>query len=572
VLRPVRLLLAAAALVGVAAVAAPTASAGSYTVWSCRDGAGRAAPTDGWTISRQDFSPAAAGFISDTCSTGGVLTTAISGAEGARIYAPMRLGWTYTAPADVTLSSVQLETSWGVSLPGSDDGAGPMVGISRAGLMTGRNDPNLFVGCASNACNRAEVGSETLTPVDRTFGLAIACFALPNTSVGVPSCAASNSGRAHLYMHRARFTMTENLAPTALALDESVLGAQPLSGQRILRFNAYDKGSGLYAAEVKLGGRVVWGRSVVNENGGSCTAALKGTGFRGGMPCQPWLPLSLAINTADVPDGTHQLTVTLWDAADNQATVIDRSVTVRNATASSTPTPTSVPTPTPAPTTVPGIGSAPAVSANGTGGNVATARFSSKSTQTTRATQYGRTITLADQLVDAGGTAIVGADVDVFETRGGGTSQKVATVKSDDRGKIRHKPSTTASGLIEFAYAPTVGSASYVARRSVVLRVSAGVTLKASKRDVRRRMPVLFSGVLNAGALPKGGLQVAIETRGPGGWRLAKLVDTDAKGRFSWKYAFQNAAKWQFRARVMRSADLKVQPGTSPVVKVRVRR
>ncbi|MDO9354453.1 MAG: hypothetical protein Q7T55_12210 [Solirubrobacteraceae bacterium] len=531
---------------------APAASAGSYTVWSCHDGNWNSAPTDGWTPTNE-FRPTGAANTNDSCSlAAGSLSSAITGAEGSRLYAPMRVGWTYSAPADVTVASVDMDTAWGIGADSGDDNAHPALAISRAGLLTGRTDPNVVAGCFSLNCNRVPDTRDVFVPVGRTFGVTIACLADEGVT-GSPSCRGGGGGRAHLYMRRARLTMTEDLAPTASALDEAALGTQPLSGVRTLKFNAYDKGSGLYAAEVRLGGKVVWGRSVMNENGGACTAALKASGFRGGMPCQPGLPLSFPIDTTAVADGTHQLTVTLWDAADNQATVIDRSVTVQNGA--------------PAPTPTGPVSGAP----NGTGGSLATARFASKKTQSTRSTTYGRKVSLADQLVDAKGKAIVGAQVDVYETRGGERAQKVATVTSDGRGKIRHRPATTSPGLIEFAYAPATGSTSYVARRSVRLRVAAAVTLRTSVRDVRRRAPVRFSGTVRAGTIPKGGLQVAIETRGPSGWRGAKIVNTDAKGRFAWSYRFQLAARWQFRARVMRSSELAVQPGTSPTVKIRVR-
>lgn len=542
------LLLSAAVLVFASSAAAPTASAGTYTVWSCHDAAWNAAPTDGWTIDN-DIKPLTAAGAGDSCSNpGGSLAAYISGADGSRIYTPARVGWLYTAPADVTVASAIFETAWGVGYSDGDDGATPAVGITRSGLLTGRSDPQLAAGCFRFDCNRPEALEDTFTPAGRTFGVTVACLAADGIKSATPSCRGGQGGRAHVYLRRARFTMSEGLAPTASDLDAAALGAEPLTGQRTVRLSAFDKGSGLFSAEVRLGGQVVQARSVLSPDSATCTAALKDSGFRSAVPCPSSLPLSFAIDTTKVPDGTHQLTVTLWDAADNQSTVVDRTVTVANGAA--------------------GLPSGP----NGTGGSIASARFASKKPKSTRSVTYGRTISLADQLVDAKGKALVGATVDVLETRDGGKTEKVATVTSDARGKLRYRPNTTVPKRIEFAYARMTNSTAYVARRSVRLVVNANVALRVSARDIRRLRPVRFTGSAKAGTQPLDAVQVAIETRGPGGWRLAKLLKTDARGRYSWRYTFHIAANWQFRARLIPSGAASALPGTSTVVRVRVRR
>ena len=83
----------------------------------------------------------------------------------------------------------------------------------------------------------------------------------------------------------------------------------PAAGTLDLYLSATDSGSGLAKAEASLDGEV----SSVQLAGASVSA------------------VPLALDTGTVPDGPHQLTVRVTDAAANTATLLERAITVRNA-------------------------------------------------------------------------------------------------------------------------------------------------------------------------------------------------------------------------------------------------
>ncbi len=71
--------------------AAPTAHAGTYDVWSCRDGAGLPLPAEGWRLTTRGAAPGEV-EVDDDCSIGGGLELraadqAVAGIEGTLTFA-----------------------------------------------------------------------------------------------------------------------------------------------------------------------------------------------------------------------------------------------------------------------------------------------------------------------------------------------------------------------------------------------------------------------------------------------------------------------------------------------------
>jgi hypothetical protein len=128
-----------------------------------------------------------------------------------------------------------------------------------------------------------------------------------------------------------------DLAAAALGVPDSTppTGAvggvrSPAAGVLDLRLDATDAGTGLAAAVASLDGSSV---AYVRLGAGSCPEhPVPGSELPAGAECPESVSgAPLPIDTRSVPDGPHALRVVVTDAAGNTATLVERTITVRNA-------------------------------------------------------------------------------------------------------------------------------------------------------------------------------------------------------------------------------------------------
>jgi hypothetical protein len=84
----------------------------------------------------------------------------------------------------------------------------------------------------------------------------------------------------------------------------------------------------------KLGSKVVWS-GVPNTNGGACAPvgtdpSSQALMFDAPQPCLSTEVVDIPIPTRGFPDGSHELAVTVTDAAQNSSPVLDQSITTSN--------------------------------------------------------------------------------------------------------------------------------------------------------------------------------------------------------------------------------------------------
>jgi hypothetical protein len=84
----------------------------------------------------------------------------------------------------------------------------------------------------------------------------------------------------------------------------------------------------------KLGPKVVWS-GVPNDNGGACAAvgtdpSSQAWMFDAPQPCLSTEVVDIPIPTRGFPDGSHELAVTVTDAAQNGSPVLDQTITTSN--------------------------------------------------------------------------------------------------------------------------------------------------------------------------------------------------------------------------------------------------
>ncbi|MCW2989165.1 MAG: hypothetical protein JWM24_2103 [Solirubrobacterales bacterium] len=174
-----------------------------------------------------------------------------------------------------------------------------------------------------------------------------------------------------------------------------------------------------------------------------------------------------------------------------------------------------------------------------------------------RAVPYGRGISYAGRLASASGSSLGSLPVEVVETfdSGANSSQRTTTVLTAADGTFVTHLQPGPSRRIEAVFA---GNRTLTRANAgeVRLAVLGGVRMHASSTSARiGGAPVVFSGrVGDLGApIPAAGRPVELQFRFAGSeWSEFRTVQTDAHGRFRYRYSFSDddsrGIRFQFRA------------------------
>jgi hypothetical protein len=192
---------------------------------------------------------------------------------------------------------------------------------------------------------------------------------------------------------------------------------------------------------------------------------------------------------------------------------------------------------------------------------------------------YGHRVVYSGRLTAAGGAPLGGLPVLIVESFGPGAAaaerSRQAVTAADGGFSVRLPPGPSRRVEARFAATRTLGAA---ASEQAQLGVLSAVSMRASKRTATvGGAPVVFSGrVGRLGAeLPAVGLAVELQFKAPGeGWAEFRTVQTDARGRFRYAYAFSDddsrGVRFQFRAYINRGG-WPYEPAASNGVAVRGR-
>jgi hypothetical protein len=130
----------------------------------------------------------------------------------------------------------------------------------------------------------------------------------------------------------AHFTLSNNAVPVANGFSGTAL-ERGVRGTGNLLFTATDSGGpGIYSVTATVDGSPVWS-GTPNTNSGQCMPVGSESGalmFDGQQPCPAAEAISIPIATAGFPDGTHELAVSVTDAAGNTSPVLDQTITTSN--------------------------------------------------------------------------------------------------------------------------------------------------------------------------------------------------------------------------------------------------
>jgi hypothetical protein len=538
-------------------VGAGAARAGRYHVYSCRTPTGAVAPVDGWSPSVAQGS-AYDTYALDTCPGGGALIAALGDVTKHAVFIDEAV-WTFAAPAGEKIAGTTLWRA-GDNLGGGVDGATYqfwLAGSTESApfaecIYTLHCNEEGKIGQVFSEANRLVVPSSDL---DANIYLVASCGGAPKNDCEAGKGDA-NGYAAAVYLYAAEITLEQSAGPSAGNVGGELASAPVVRGSSDVMFDASDPGSGVYQAVFSVDGRVAQS-TVVDANGGRCQN-VGGTSdglpaFLYTQPCKPSVSVDVPFDTTRVSDGAHHLVVTVTDAAGNGAPVLDREITVANPGAPGPPNGTNA--------------SAPAILSAGWVG--------SKRARITA--PYGRAHTIAGRLIGSGGQPIVGAQIDLTATPAyaGAKPLTPAGPRTGAGGRFTVKvPAGTSSRTLSFAYREHLGDALPVATRTLRLTVRAGVRLGVSPRTASVGQTIRFGGRLLGGPIPRGGKQLVLEARSPGGpWIAFNVLRTGRRGRFhdSYRFKFPGPIDYGFRAISESEADYPFATGASSTVRVHER-
>jgi len=186
---------------------------------------------------------------------------------------------------------------------------------------------------------------------------------------------------------------------------------------------------------------------------------------------------------------------------------------------------------------------------------------------------YGKPALVRGTLRSADGQPIAGQPVDVYQQLAstGKPEVRVDTLRTSGDGGFEYHAAKGPSRTIRFQFDGT--ATLHPASNQVKLLVSAGSTLRVSRRAVANGDSVTFSGRIGQPVVD--GLKIIdLQAFYRGRWRTFATPRTDANGAWSYRYRFEATSGvviYRFRVRVRREASYPYELGYSKATSVTVR-
>lgn len=310
----------------------PTATAGTYTVHSCKAPSGTWVGADGWTGSSSTPHQGRDSGIADACTTAAKPLGLRFGGVQLPVDVQSEVKLSFQAPSDTSIAFVRVARAYMLEWPVEDGlyGRGFVYDAwyddDEAGNQLEFRIPPL---------NGRAVSSPADPLLERegtrweAVSFRIRCWELLGSDLCGPS-------RSELRLESARIGIDDSLAPWVSSLQVASIGSAALRGMVGVSFGAQDAGGGVYRSTLTVDG-VVADRAVVDANGGKCRDVEEGNDdayeFASPQPCPLAVSRELQYDTRALSDGQHTLRLTVEDAAGNSSTASEQVVTTHNAPA-----------------------------------------------------------------------------------------------------------------------------------------------------------------------------------------------------------------------------------------------
>jgi hypothetical protein len=532
----------------VVAVGAATASAGTYTVLSCRDRAGARVPLSddagGWSGGSTGGLGLDAMDYCDSPSRGFFAT--VSGTW------PHPVGsmawWRFVPPPGTLVEGADIYYSGYTR---------PYDGYTRGIILLGGPE----TGDVAHHWGEGDVPVRWFSrrSLHESWFQATAECDSGSTIRDCPG----GTNNAWIEIYRAEMLLSDGIPPTAGSPTGSGVASSAWQGTQRFAFPAVDQGGGVYQAILDVDGTTALVRSI-DAWGGRCVDTTRGERvFRYPRPCPTSVDALVPVDANTLPAGEHDVTLRISDAAGNLRTVYSARKTIV------------------APARRIGPGSDPAERGAPNGENATdAARLSARWTRTKRATlvgPYGRRQVIRGRLTDRGGAGIRGARIELLTSIDGRQGPPIDKGGARTRGDGRFTlivPRNVSSRTLVLRYRSHANDTVSIAEKSLRLRVKAAVKLAVRPKVAARGRTVRLTGRLVSGPLPRGGKVVELQARSPGErWITFRTVRATRTGRFTTHYTFRRGgpALYLMRARVRAAADYPYATGASHAARVRVR-
>jgi hypothetical protein len=311
----------------IVAAIAPGARAGVWAQIACVNPNGSAATSAGWAAFTSG-TPFGSGATS-ACAPGTPMTAALGDGLPAPVFTSA--GLVYTPPAGSTLVGGTVQVA--LSADGAGTGAAADAEIDEPAQTS--SDARLRCRAGSKACGSSATDYAGTFSLPKNAGGNLYLTAACNGTAGL-ACDTGERDNAWAFVQvsSAKLLLQNIASPTARQFSGALLG-HAVHGSGRLRLHASDPGGpGVYRIAVTIDGRTVHD-ATPSRNGGACvpvgtdsiTGALE---FDAAQPCPTSLATTVRVPTAKLPDGTHQLVVSVTDAAGNTTTALRRTISTDN--------------------------------------------------------------------------------------------------------------------------------------------------------------------------------------------------------------------------------------------------
>jgi hypothetical protein len=494
--RRARLATAISTVLLVTSVLAANARAATYEVSACRLPAGAPAPAHGWTTY-------GAGVSRINCPGGAMTSQPPAGQHSAGSL----FGFVFTAPPGTTIAGYERHADGDTKqVPGGPPPWSWLYG--EFGTHVGRDEPFAIGVCDNCGVFTAAWLQPNLVPrLTRLFS-ALQCW-----PYGANPCDANG---AHFTLRWITLRLEDLTTPQVLGASGSLLEKVPQRGQRYLSLKLRDVGGGLLKTRVEVDGQR-FSEQGVDDNSGRCQ-----TPFTAPVPCKLSADVELPVDTTQLPDGNHTVSVRVFDATGiNSALHGPIPITVDNGRDS------------------PGAGKLICPSA--TGGKL-TRRLGAKTTR------FGGMASVSGRV--GGRVSVRGTRVALVDPSGTPAIARFARVGQDRRFRLRlrvRRPLVVRPVLVAPSGAPKLCGA------QLRLKVRAGVRLAVAPKRLANGQRVKLSGRLLGLPVPSAGKTIVIQARARGvpAWTNVSVIRSGSAGKFSFHYRFRRTFEqtvYEFRA------------------------
>lgn len=460
----------AAILLASLLLASVASGAGVYHLDVVKDlSSGAGATCDGWSYDVVDPD----GYVSAGPCMYGTLAAGVAHAYGdhARMI--------FDAPANTRVAAFSLRRS--DQLGASQPYGSPVAFVDEDGNVV--DQCISYMGCSGQA--DGVVAASGLTASSITAG--VDCGGGPGGS-----CPAGNA--SSMTVDGGDVALSASSSPQTSNVSGPLTTATTLSGTKTISYQAADQGGGIYSATLYVDGNPT-SSAIANANGGRCQAVrVNADGsrvFDYAVPCPLSTSGTVALDTTQIRDGSHDLELLVDDAAGNQAVAYNGTITTHN----------------------------------GSGSGSAAASSCMPAVSTTVAQQADGSYLLSGA-VTCGGLPVPGAQIVVTDSSG-----------------LRRTLTATGSGqfttILKTLHGGLAVNYGHLRFPVAAARKTARITLRISPRHTRNHHRVTLAGTVSGVALAATKRPtLLVEYRAGGAWRPFDTCPVRGNGSFRYRYRF----------------------------------